>query len=550
MKIYGVGAYVYYVSSRVTNNGVFMICTPPRNGQCINVNKKERGVVMLKKVYMLITVVCSLLFIFACNSTNSSNDDKQFIPPEITISDSSLSDMHTMALANVRRYHFIDNNDTYNFDLASQFENIVYIYNEFFDVNMPLQTIFVQDTERYSIRTIAGQNLIINPYDSTTYGWFVYSMALGYIPMWLSVGMEMTIRGIDFYYPLSSLCDMYFAPFTWNTTEHRQAISTSYRFVNYLHENNYLSEVVTLYLLGDYVNANLLASEHFSLFSDYELNTYFSLSYSGTSFTISANTDMAHYTFDFPEFHSQVDWPDVEVWDSIRLMYDVDHINVDTLTKIIEYIDDAIYFVKDWYSQYIDFDFAPIKTHIPMWFMWGAGADPTQMTIPINGLTSAAHEASHIISFALGGSDFLPFDEGLATTLGLQHTLFDINRFGWGYQLEHLQTIAAIPTFYEAGAFQNYDEAIAVRDFVLEDFENIVTFQHFLAYFAINIPAMRRTYAVLSQWPGGGTPPEIHSYMTSGSFVRYLIEMYGAELYLQVHFEVGLFEYVYGVTIQ
>ena len=142
----------------------------------------------------------SFLFLIACSSTSNDDVVEEFTPPEIIMSDSPLSDMQSVAIAGVRRYHFPTNNDTYNLALASQFEDVVYMFSDYFDTNRPLQTIIAQDVESYCLRGIVGQNLVIDPDDPTTYGWFVYSMALGYIPMWLSVGMEMTVRGIDFYY--------------------------------------------------------------------------------------------------------------------------------------------------------------------------------------------------------------------------------------------------------------------------------------------------------------------------------------------------------------
>ena len=49
--------------------------------------------------------------------------------------------------------------------------------------------------------------------------------------------------------------------------------------------------------------------------------------------------------------------------------------------------------------------------------------------------------------------------------------------------------------------------------------------------------------------PGRNFFPEIDVHNTATSFVLYLIETHGAEAYMQAHFNVGRFEYVYGVTL-
>jgi len=504
------------------------------------------------KMCLYSIVLLSFFLLTACGSSSDDDIVEEFTPSEITMSDSPLSDMQSVAIADVRRYHFPTNNDAYNLALASQFEGVVYMFSEFFDTNRPLQTIITQDVDGYSLRGTIGQNLVFNPDDPTTYGWFVYSMTLGYLPMWLSSGMEMVARGIELDYSLSALCEMYFAPFSWYSVEHRQALSTAYHFVAYLIESDQLTDIVNLYMTGDRRNADMHAAEQFYLFSGYNLDTFFSLSFSGSAFNIYANTDMAIYTFELPEFHNQIEWPDTEFMQFIRTLYDVDDLDKTKILRVIEYMDDTIMFVKNWYSQAVSFDFEPIRTSIPMMTgIWPRSGDG-EMTIPINLLsTLTVHFATRIINNMIDSDPiFPPFEEGVAQILQYLHGLHDRNNIGWAYQYWPILLEDVIIYLYEMGVFESATIANAILDFLLRDYESYTVWYHFLANETFTMSArMRSSIVDFRPWTGGH-PIEIHSLVTSRSFVQYLIDTYGIDSYLQVHFDVSLFEYVYGVTIQ
>jgi len=504
-----------------------------------------------------VATMLAVLLLTACGSTTSddgggNNNDSYGDTEAITFSEPVSSDRRQhgtemIAQVNRRNYHFTIADEAYAKELASQFEAVIYMFDEFLDEDRFMQIIFTEDEEHYSISTAITHNLIINPYDPTTNGWFVYSMALGYIPMWLSAGMETVARGLDFSYPLSALCEMYFAPFSWGTTQHRQAISTTYQFVSHLIENGYLVELLELYISSNTDDANLLAAEKFYLFSGYLLDVFFGLEFSGTSFHVTANTDMAFYTFEFPAFYHQIQWPDTDVWYVSRRVLDIDYMDKARLLRSVAIMDDSIMFTKHWFAEFIDFEFTPIITSVPMEIIMGAGAWAGRMMVPISGISQlTVHEATHVISSALGDT-FLPFEEGLAMVLQSKHSFFDRDRFGVEYQTWAARVEAIISAMYNAGVFESYAVAEAVRDFLIADFEQGVIFEHFLAYIGLNTPEMS-VFPPFRPWPG--TPPEIHSYITSSSFVRYLIDTYGAEKYMEVFFNTDRFQRVYGVSLE
>jgi len=508
---------------------------------------------MNKKCFVII-ILLGLLLLVACGSVSNNSESEEFVTPEITFVEPTnlareLHGTQMMAIAGVRRYQFPIYDEAYNLTLVSHFENVVYMFSDFFDTDRHMQTVMTQYAEHYAVRTVMGENLIINPDDPATYGWFVYSKVLGSIPMWLSVGMEMTARGLDFDYPIRGLSDIYFAPFSWGTTEHRQAISTAHHFVNHLIERSYLTHIVNLYMTEDWYSINLYVAEHFYLFSGYSFDTFFNLCFSGSSYALTAYTEMAVYIFEFPNFHNQIEWPDDEALQFLKNLYSVDDIDKTSLLRVITFVDDAIMFVKIWHSQFTDFDFVPIRTYIQMEFTFTASASFDVMRIPINTLSiSTAHEVAHVIGAAIGdGFAFMPFEEGLAQTLQFLFNIHDKDNFGWAYQFWPLWVEAFIPYYYDIGVFESYVVADAVRNFLLKDYEHYANFQHFLAYTALNTPRLRDS-PHFRRWTGG-TPTEIHSYATSLSFIRYLLDTHGAESYLQVHFDESIFEYVYGVTL-
>ena len=238
----------------------------------------------------------------------------------------------------------------------------------------------------------------------------------------------------------------------------------------------------------------------------------------------------------------------MEIWGVKRLILDIDYMDKARLLRSIAFVEDAILFVKNWYAEFVDFDFVPITIHIPMVLNMFGWADDRQMKVDITGLASlAAHEISHVITNMLGWAPFAPFNEGLAETLQSKHKLFDMDGRGWEYQLWPVRVKMMVPALYEIGAFENYTVANAVIAFLIDDFERYYDFTHFLAYVALNIPEAA-VFPQMRMW--AVAHPEIQSYNTSSSFVRYLIGTHGAETYMQVHFDMSRFEYVYGITLE
>ena len=149
---------------------------------------------------------------------------------------------------------------------------------------------------------------------------------------------------------------------------------------------------------------------------------------------------------------------------------------------------------------------------------------------------------------SLGKSPFLPFEEGLATALQSMFDLYDRDRHGWAYQTWEPRVSEITARLLEIGVFEHYYIANAVRNLLISDFELYVIFIHFLAYAALNTPELTN-WIHFRQWTTLEYP-EIQSYVTSSSFVRYLIDMYGADLYLNVHFNPCNFENVYALSLQ
>ena len=452
-----------------------------------------------------------------------------------------------------RQYFFFTDNEAANLPFVLQIEAIVRMLEQYMPTRARIEIFYTEDESLYGVN---GHQVFINPMNPNTYGMMIYTLSLGRIPIWLSVGMEIAAgTGLEGDYTPGGLGDIYFAPFYWGTPGHTQAIATSYNFVRFLIDKDYLADIIDLYRNGNTSDADYMAAQIFYQFSGNKLNTFLNLSFSDTfyAYTITANTEMAHYTIPFPSFYYQFQFDDVWLRDRDRYIltaFGADNINSSTLLDYIAYVDNAIKFVKNWYIQFLDFDFIPIRTEIAMRSLAYAGAaayaNHGRMRLSVLSLTAAAHEASHVISRFVGGTIFPPFDEGLADVLHVLHANYDKNNHGFEYRIwEELWANVTVQLLYQQWGNFSKD---ALRNYLLNNF-NSTAFRHVDSYISLNYTNIDNNPSFNFSPRHPHYIPELNTHDTASSFVHYLIETRGAEAYVQVHFDINLFEYVYGKTL-
>jgi len=254
------------------------------------------------------------------------------------------------------------------------------------------------------------------------------------------------------------------------------------------------------------------------------------------AYSISLLTDLADMHFSFAY---------------LSRSFDESHLN-----KKVEYIHGAINFTRDFYSQFTDIpDVFPIDffmSYEPLSITRGwASARPDLARVTLQGLGTymsstswllVVHELSHIFT---GANVFVPFDEGLADFLNFQ--------FNTGYALN-----------YELIA-DDYNQNMLMEQIFRDHFEPLNLWGHSASVLVsadeIHLFAYtylkHNTHFELRGFAGRFADPlapyyipEINTYELALSFVLYLVDTYGIDHYMQVHWDNDNFDNVFGKPLE
>jgi len=474
---------------------------------------------------------------------------------------------HISTTVNNRSYFFPNEDYEANTFFVYTTESIIYELKEINALgDVPIWIFYANDPARRHIN-LAG--IAINHDDPTTIGWIVAASTGGYIPIWLATGIEAVARSnAGVFTPINVdmpdyFGDMHFQPAVWGSDDQLQSIHAAYHFAQYILESGHFAELFEMYLNGEVDLANDLANNLMYSFAGNRLDVRFLLNYFDAEgfgvlrnriprYSIHASTDMGIYRFLFENFD--------------------EHLSFETLVSYLEYSNDSIRFVKDWFAEITDFEWEPMVVDLVYGICnrgnhgyIGHNAEILHYRVGGRPPTSMAHEAVHLMSLRLGNYSFAirMLEEGLAVALQYKHITYDWYNEG----LKHKNTLyfqgnseERYPNvarhFY--GIFRNEEAASHAARIFLYDF-NATRNKHWQAYYLLNISETGIGTGDL--WDTTHPiAPELGSYTTAGSFVAFLIETYGAEKYLQVHhgtplrdaagnWTFSLFEDVYGITI-
>jgi len=387
-------------------------------------------------------------------------------------------------------------------------------------------------------------------YDSySTLGWLTQAISGGHFPMWLSVGIEVIAMGergqnipggLDAY-ENDSFGDSFFAPVHWGRNTWYHAVYMASRFTQFLIDEDVFFQLAVYYSSGNLGAADTLVAEYFYRFTgshDIEAYRLVITQTTGYAYAIYAVTEVAEYRFWFDTFGQEADF--------------------DRIAPYIDYMDDAIAFVVDWYSQGAEFYFYPMDVNIfyrrhehghqaVAVYPWRVELYNFGSYSP----TSMPHEVSHLLTTLIlddVGMVFTPFDEGLAFALMAYHGQHDRHNHGLEYQFRQnrrgwLASLMRTP-------FGRSAPTIARN--LVDEFDIIGIF-HMLAFLE-NGGYANGTYLYFwsrTDVENKDTPGvyRINTFGKAASFVLYLIENYGADAYMQVHLDFLRFYEVYGVTL-
>jgi len=385
-------------------------------------------------------------------------------------------------------------------------------------------------------------------YDSqNSMGWLTHAKSGRRFPMWLSVGVEaVAMRYLDTYMPTDidvstwdSFGDSYFTPLSLGRAD--DVICVAYYFTRFLMDEGVFLCLADYFLQEDWAAANALAGASFYQFTGHNGLTSYRMVISpmhGYAYSVAIDTDIARYRFMFDSFNQEVE--------SAMILSNID------------YMDDSIEFTIDWYLQWVDFEYYPMDVYIyyrrSVQGWYASATYPRQMSlydITNNLPTSAPHEASHLLTTWViddVGMVFTPFDEGLAFAMMAYHGYHDRYNHGLEYQFRRGQ-LGRLTSALRGAGIRN---ASAVAQRLVEDFDIIGIF-HVYAYVEL---AGHVEGIALDPWSRMDFESEylpgmdmLNTFGKSASFVLYLIENYGAEAYMKVHFDLGRFEEVYEATL-
>ena len=402
-----------------------------------------------------------------------------------------------------RRYLFPTDDEYQNTKFINLMEEAIYLIENIISLPISSSTIIISFSEEDET-TIFGQAI-----DA------VLASSRHQLPFWFSSGIEAYIQSnAGLLYLIEGdisddFGDMSFLPHFWGTTEHETAINTAGNFVKFLSDNGLFDKLVGLYLEEDIRTADQAARTHFLSFAGKPMSeSNFRLELrSDDGYLVTQSTEWGEYIFIFNTFQ--------HFFDAVAMQQDIDS------------ADRASEFVAGWYSEHFDFVFVPITHRIYMdselmisgrYLNTFAAASGPANLIRYSGMSVAfphavPHEVSHILEWQIGRDPFITFSEGLANVIWFSfadYIGFDVETIG----------------------FSRFDHPWA---FWYLDSETYLNPSDLGGSFAVSTP--RRFQ-------------EISHHVTATSFVQYLIETYGAEKYLQVHWDVDGFDEVFGISIE
>jgi len=455
-----------------------------------------------------------------------------------------------------RQYFFTSDDDAANLIILSDWERIIDKIGGLIDFEtIPLEIFFYEEGAEHQ-RFDSGRNIFVNPYDINSFGRLLGRLNEARLPIWLYVGLEAGARadagqvvpGLGLgHKPIAYFGDMSFAPITHGNPEQLNAIATAYGFVNFLVEGGNLAELARLYAAQETNEANEIAARLFYEFADKPMLTAFSLHFDGNlqfrgqqptnvayEYRITAYTDFGNYHFLFLE-HS-------------------DALSIQTMQGYVRYFDDSAQFVKNFFAGFAPFDFRPVDIFI---VYDGSALSPIDANLEDEWIrmfnfsnvspTVFAHEIAHYISYWAQGNSFgnywVEFEEGIAMALMSYRDIYEGLDKSYHWHREHRRSIFGSYADALNNIFGDDDTAEAAWDFLMADFDSI-GLAHVMGYHWLRHRDFETRAIQL-----GSTFAEIGTHPTAGSFVLYLIENYGIENYMQVHFDRDSFEDVYGITI-
>ena len=420
-----------------------------------------------------------------------------------------------------RRYFFQRDEYEHKEHFVIQTEALVYEVNNLMPVSDRPLGIFMADSRgQIDIRRI--HQLEISHDEAFGFGLTAYWLTQefffpdyqqttrGYLPFWLLSGIEAVARhnaDIDFFSSVSDeivffedFGDLRFFPQLWGSDEHKQAINIAYHFTAYLIDNGFFDILMLMYLGNESRHADILARELFYGFSRHTLDTGIFLRFGADGvYAVVLCQELSITNFIFHDLHRQTDM------DLMRAQI-----------RQGQMFDDSTRFVKGWFAGYVSWDYNRI-IHNVFFDKNGVWVDGWRYAYTTGGFGTThhyggiqweiiVHETAHAIEDQIAVRNFTPFAEGLAMYLQAEFlSRCPADRY-------HHHALQQHPYIANIGAWDHFGSRYRRDD------ENFI--------------------------------PYIASYTTSASFVTYLIETYGAEKYLRVHWDVGGFEYVYGVCLE
>jgi len=553
--------------------------------------ERQKGVFVVHKILI---VILSVALLTACGfgsddtyiydsytyDTDSLDENSVAITP-ITFEDTSLvkrrAGFTTTAQVGERHYFFPTSDAAVNTYFIAHIEQFIgeleHIMPFLFFTSEPLSIYLADSTSNYRLNFFrdAPNEVSVNHDDINTFGWLTHVWSDGKLPIWISSGIEsVALSNLGWHRfddeNMSGLSDIYFAPISWGSHEQRQATNTAYNFIRHLIGINYIESLVELYMTENRTAAEKMASELFWDFNGHELDNFFRLEFYSPlnlhAYNIRVYTDMGNYSFVFRSFDEKLE--------------------VDLMRLYLALSDDAIAFTKNWYDRYTDFyyrfqplnvilDYNPLGRTIDGFSTGGRVTGSNEFTMYGIALSYGTilhyipHEVAHLLTAMGGGAQHFHY-EGLASVLTIYYATHDSK--GYGFMRQILQHFNLDPTTLTIEQIERGFQFVAMYE-IYGNRDIVMYLLNYIAaenkdFLAMNL----RAYAVrhheenlvhlterhgywnpASFWSNHRNPDfsRITLFGESVSFIYYLIESYGAEAYMRVHFGAD-FEYVYGIT--
>jgi len=326
------------------------------------------------------------------------------------------------------------------------------------------------------------------------------------LPFWLYSGIEAIARrniGWDCFLPgygvgelVNGFGDHRFLPtemnFDWGHETRLNAIATAYYFVSYLINSGHFDYLLGLYAEGNRQEANALAEELFYGLTGLTLDTDVHLMFAGGYFVATYRGYLSYVNFIFASTSRA-------------------RLAAEGIRGHARVFERATEIAKGWFLQYLEWDYRRINHNVVG--LAGSSGSRTR-TFSLNGTTSiyclidpwvAIHETVHSLEHQINGwSRFFPFTEGLAM---------------------YISDNSASDPFGRPSIYQDLTNPNRIR------FSNS-----------------------LFSPTGRNFVPELNNHNLAGGFVTHLIQTYGMEKYLRVHWRSPInsqfFKYVYGRSFE